>query len=158
MLIECPECHNKISDQSDKCIHCGYPLFKKTNYMCYINGVEHDLSTEFELLTQSDFMQGLRNLRDKHQLNLSDATTLGDIIKNTKQIPREYNTSIKDEYRNQINLVEDANKNIPHCPTCGSTNIKPITATERATSIIGLGIFSKKINKTYKCLICKHTW
>lgn len=50
------------------------------------------------------------------------------------------------------------NDNKPKCPTCGSTNIKPITATERATSIIGLGIFSKKINKTYKCLNCKCTW
>ncbi len=43
-------------------------------------------------------------------------------------------------------------------PTCGSPNIKPITSTERAASLIGLGIFSKKINKTYKCLNCKHTW
>lgn len=41
-------------------------------------------------------------------------------------------------------------------PTCGSPNIKPITSTERAASLIGLGIFSKKINKTYKCLNCKH--
>jgi len=48
--------------------------------------------------------------------------------------------------------------NIPHCPTCGSTNIKSITATERATSIIGLEIFSKKINKTYKCLNFKYKW
>lgn len=50
------------------------------------------------------------------------------------------------------------NDNKPKCPTCGSINIKPITATERATSILGLGIFSKKINKTYMCLNCKHTW
>lgn len=46
----------------------------------------------------------------------------------------------------------------PHCPTCGSTNIKKITGTERAASVIGLGIFSKKINKSYKCLKCKCTW
>lgn len=25
-LIKCPECGGKISDKSDKCIHCGYPL------------------------------------------------------------------------------------------------------------------------------------
>lgn len=50
------------------------------------------------------------------------------------------------------------NDNTPKYPTCGLINIKPITATERATSIIGLGIFSKKINKTYKCLNCKCTW
>lgn len=27
-LIKCPECGKEISNQSDKCIHCGYPLKK----------------------------------------------------------------------------------------------------------------------------------
>ena len=52
--------------------------------------------------------------------------------------------------------VEEDNK--PKCPHCHSTNIKPISGTERAVSIIGLGIFSKKINKSFKCLDCKYTW
>ena len=25
-LIKCPECGKEISDQADRCIHCGYPL------------------------------------------------------------------------------------------------------------------------------------
>lgn len=48
--------------------------------------------------------------------------------------------------------------NVPQCPTCGSTKIEKIGTVERATSIIGLGLLSKKINKTYKCLNCKYTW
>lgn len=52
--------------------------------------------------------------------------------------------------------VEEDNK--PKCPNCHSTNIKPISGTERAMSIIGLGMFSKKINKSFKCLDCKYTW
>ncbi|PNV62831.1 hypothetical protein C0033_07385 [Clostridium sp. chh4-2] len=58
----------------------------------------------------------------------------------------------------QTQSTEQQESHLPKCPTCGSTNIKPISGTERATSIIGLGIFSKKINKSYKCLNCKHTW
>ena len=46
----------------------------------------------------------------------------------------------------------------PHCPTCNSTNIRKIGAGERAASIIGLGLFSRKINKTWKCNDCGHTW
>lgn len=53
---------------------------------------------------------------------------------------------------------QERESNRPHCPTCGSTNIKKITGTERAVSVIGLGMFSKKINKSYKCLNCKTTW
>ena len=44
------------------------------------------------------------------------------------------------------------------CPTCNSTNIRKIGAGERAASIIGLGLFSRKINKTWKCNDCGHTW
>lgn len=46
----------------------------------------------------------------------------------------------------------------PHCPTCGSTNIKKITGTERAASVIGLGLLSKKINKSFKCKSCGGTF
>lgn len=53
---------------------------------------------------------------------------------------------------------QDRESNRPHCPTCGSTNIKIITGTERAVSVIGLGFFSKKINKSYKCKHCGYTW
>lgn len=53
---------------------------------------------------------------------------------------------------------QERESNRPHCPTCGSTNIKKITGTERAASVIGLGIFSKKINKSYKCKYCGYTW
>ena len=48
--------------------------------------------------------------------------------------------------------------NVPTCPHCQSTNIAKISGTERAASIIGLGIFSKKINKSFKCKDCGYTW
>lgn len=48
--------------------------------------------------------------------------------------------------------------NVPKCPHCQSTNIAKISGTERAASIIGLGIFSKKINKSFKCKDCGYTW
>lgn len=30
-LIKCPECGKSISDKSDRCIHCGYPIYLETN-------------------------------------------------------------------------------------------------------------------------------
>lgn len=48
--------------------------------------------------------------------------------------------------------------NKPKCPTCGSTNIKKISGIERGASIAAFGIFSKKINKTFKCNNCGYTW
>lgn len=159
MLIECPECKKQISDQSEQCIHCGYPLNKKlkTN-ICCINGTNYDLTVELDLLTLTDFMQGLRNLRDKYNLSLSDATTLGKMIKDTGKIPKEYKSSEIKEYRKEIESIENVNRNIPHCPICNSTNIKKISNTERVTSIALVGIFSKKINKSFKCNNCGGTF
>lgn len=46
----------------------------------------------------------------------------------------------------------------PECPTCHSKNVQRISGLERGASIVGLGIFSKKINKSYKCKNCGYTW
>ena len=69
------------------------------------------------------------------------------------------------EIRVQQNMNRTSNSfsssqpsNQPHCPTCGSTNIKKIGTGERAASILGFGLFSRKINKTWKCSNCGHTW
>ena len=44
MLIQCPECGKDISDKSDKCIHCGYPLQQTKQNICLVNDKEYDLS------------------------------------------------------------------------------------------------------------------
>ena len=49
-------------------------------------------------------------------------------------------------------------KNQPHCPTCQSTNIRKISTGKRAVSILGFGILSNSIGKTYECLDCKYKW
>ena len=50
-------------------------------------------------------------------------------------------------------ILEEQSR-LPECPTCHSKNVQPISSVERGASIIGLGIFSKKINKSYKCKLC----
>ena len=44
------------------------------------------------------------------------------------------------------------------CPTCGSTNTRKMGSIERGASILTFGIFSKKINKSFKCNSCGYTW
>lgn len=63
-------------------------------------------------------------------------------------------TKLTDCIRNKTIQVQ----NIPKCPTCNSTNIHKITGTERAASVIGLGLISNKINKSFKCNQCGYTW
>lgn len=51
-----------------------------------------------------------------------------------------------------------SNNNQVKCPFCQSTNVKKIGAGERAVSVIGLGLLSKKINKSFKCKSCGGTF
>lgn len=153
MLINCPECQNQISDQSEKCIHCGYPVTLNKDVqknICIIDGIQYDLSVELELITKTDFMQGLRNLRDKYNLDLANATTLGNIIKNTKLIPPNYDSSQREKYRVEINNIEKQESNTPKCPTCGSTNIQVVT---RKWSLL-TGFMTNKVDRV--CINCKH--
>lgn len=58
----------------------------------------------------------------------------------------------------QANAQAQELLNKPKCPTCGSTNIKKMSGIERGASIAAFGLFSKKINKTFKCSNCGYTW
>lgn len=51
-----------------------------------------------------------------------------------------------------------SNPNQPKCPTCSSTNVQKIGTGERVASVATFGIFSKKINKSFKCKSCGYTW
>ena len=91
----------------------------------------------------------------------SDRQFLEAMIELKKNEPIEYQPKMsrfKANLKQQESSKPKEEDNKPKCPNCHSTNIKAITGTERAMSIMGLGIFSKKINKSFKCLDCKYTW
>ena len=51
-------------------------------------------------------------------------------------------------------------ENIPKCPTCGSTNIRHITATERGVNAVMFGVFGTKRKHQFECQNpnCKYRW
>lgn len=65
----------------------------------------------------------------------------------------QFRTQIEQQKANTI--LRDTS---PQCPNCHSTMIRKIDALERAGSVAMLGIFSKKINKSFKCQKCGYTW
>lgn len=133
-LIKCPECGKEISDKSEKCIHCGYPLRIKP-YACEnIMGKEYDVSF---LLDHS--VSQVKQMKQLVELTGCDLFT-------AKSIVLKYHPTIN----------EDNNK--PHCPTCGSTNLKKISGLSKASSVAMWGLLSQKIKKTYHCNNCGYEW
>ncbi len=137
MKQECTNCHITLEKDeieikyNNKCPMCNQINTYVDEYIMDIKRISED----------KDFINAMIKLHEKdpieYQLKLNQF-------------------KLQQEQQDEIKEQQDSSK--PHCPTCGSTNIKPITGTERAVSVIGLGILSKKINKTYKCRNCGYTW
>lgn len=56
------------------------------------------------------------------------------------------------EVKRQENLAK------PHCPTCGSTDVQPISTVKRVASTAVMGLASSTIGKSYECKKCGYKW
>ena len=56
------------------------------------------------------------------------------------------------------NISQSQQENIPKCPTCGSTNIKKISATSKAIGVLGFGLLSKTAKSQFECKNCGYKW
>ena len=80
-----------------------------------------------------------------------------------KNSPLYSEDAVKDreekESRERLNLSSSYTpKSTPKCPTCGSTNVRPISATKKATGFVLAGVFSSNFGKSYECENCKYKW
>lgn len=74
----------------------------------------------------------------------------------------EYETKMS-HFRNQVEQQKQAEQiakqsNIPHCPTCSSTDIKKISVISKAGSVAMWGLFSRKVDKQWHCNSCGSEW
>lgn len=162
MLVICPECRGKVSDQAEVCVHCGFPIKKRMDIKintntCLIDGISRDLTEQINNIDNPQY-QPLKQLVKEYNMSIRDASTLWMIIKKFKQIPSEYNSSQCEEYRKQLDEIEKSQQNIPKCPTCGSTNIEKISVTKKAFGGVMLGLFSSDIRNTMHCKNCGYKW
>jgi predicted RNA-binding Zn-ribbon protein involved in translation (DUF1610 family) len=148
MLIKCPECGKEISNKSEQCIHCGFPIRKsQAKNICKIGNVEYALTSILNRVLANESIYAIKELREMTNLGLKEAKDLCDTIKASKKVPYEY------KYEDTAKSVFHTSS-LPHCPTCGSTNIEKIGVLECGASVAILGLFSKKINKSFKCQNC----
>ncbi len=131
------------------CDKCAYrvDVTQKPSYICPICGANNWITEDDETLSRVSnynpaLLDAMRELKEK------------DVI--------EYELKMS-QFRNQANQMDAMRQqkreaNRPRCPHCNSTNIQSIGTGERIGSIMMFGMFSKKMNKSFKCLDCKYTW
>lgn len=142
MLHYCKKCGRVVLD-SKKCSCCDsqtYPVPEKY----WLDGLDFLISNESKALlieelvkTSPEFDQYLFDHRDEILAKQS----------------AEFDAKMA-----HGKAVLEKHGRVPKCPTCQSTNIRKMSGVEREVSIYTFGIFSKKINKTFKCQNCGYTW
>lgn len=153
-LIKCPECGKDVSDMADVCIHCGYPIQKRlrqTETTCKIGNIEYDLSGALSLMKNKEKVSAVRLVREITGVGLKEAKDICDTIEATGMVPKEYTCM-------QSVSITHSSAVLPHCPTCGSTNIEKITATSKVVDTVVFGLFGTKRHKSFRCNNCKYEW
>lgn len=147
MLCYCKKCGRIVQEDynnsEQKCDYCNNPLeYIPKQFLIGKRGVaiNNELKDQFindYIKSSSEFDKYLFEHREEDMFNkrMSDRAKL------------EHGESILEE-----------RSRVPKCPTCGSTNIRKISGVERGASIAAFGIFSKKINKTFRCGNCGYNW
>lgn len=162
-LLNCPECNSKVSEFAECCQNCGCPIniIKENNVIdghlyTIINGHKKDV-TYFVNKILSDEWQDDIGLFNSEIMKELDVAMVGFVraVRAVNGAPKEYNAESMSEWKQRQQTIQASKI---HCPNCHGTNVKRISGTERAASVLGLGILSKKIGKSYKCLNCKYTW
>lgn len=155
-LIVCPECGKEISDKSDVCIHCGYPLINMINTKCNINGVIYDFKEELQIALlekREEYISAIGKIRKKTSLTLGDAGELVDVIREIKAIPESFTPEFPLEDREK--LYGNSKEKSVECPYCHSKDTKKITNTSKAVHTAIFGIFSVSRNsKQWHCNSC----
>jgi len=162
-LIICPECKKEISDQTENCVHCGYPLIrllvKNKNTICNIKGVDFDLTDEFAFILKHG--QSSSENTDKIEakihsvieLDIFDVIHLISEIVDNKEVPREYIPE-REGMTQSLQALAQFIPDSAECPYCKSKDTKKISMVGRATSFSLFGFGSGKIGKQWHCNKC----
>lgn len=168
-LIICPECGGKISDQADKCIHCGYPLKKinkislkcdkENNIYVYKNNLYNltELVNYLKNNTFAEYEMDLPTWKEARLIlrricpDISEGDRLINYIKMNRSIPDKElkNTTNNIHYSSTpTHRTTHSTANQVTCPKCGSVSI---TTEEKGYGMFGWIGASQKKNLCQKC-------
>lgn len=168
-LIKCTECGKEISDKSNQCIHCGYPLIIKNeqkipNCITEIDGIQYDYSDILNLINYKQYYDAYFRMRKICKLSIKNNMNLLEYMIENYESPNKYNIieytkKEEEECFKALSKLENI-KIQPQikCPTCSSRNIKKISSTRKAVGALGFGLLSKTAKSQFECLDCGYKW
>ena len=141
----CPNCKMNFSESFEECPCCeGKLIIQDLNVSETIDPDILNMTDEELLVKYKDYLESIR----QQGCEITNKEFVIGLREGRKDTYRNTNTTLSEEQRHPTIT----------CPTCGSTNTRKMGSIERGASILTFGIFSKKINKTFKCQNCGMTF
>ena len=152
MLMYCKKC-GRIINNFEKCDVCKSITYRVPEKF-WLNGIDFLISNDSKKIlieecikSSPEFDEQLFNSRDKILAK-----------ENAK-----YDQSMKIGYAirqgaNPEMAFKNNGDNLPKCPTCGSTNIKKISAASKIAGATVFGLFSRTAKSQFKCENCGYKW
>lgn len=145
------------------CSKCGRELFDKD--------IECDKCKSIDFISEKECKEIIREINNANMFSkkklLKDPIykMVNDFIINK---PKDYfnaciinsNNDSNEEYFDRIkkHTINNKQKNIPKCPTCGSPDIQKISGTKRWVTTGLFGVASGDLGKTMVCKNCGYKW
>lgn len=174
-LYYCPTCEmfheGMIYNIYYQCLRCKNPNLEKLtltddDYQVlkdkdkdFIFSMDNLKRNQIKNLTDEEFLVIIKNSCDISFILAMDKLKEEDIIDFNLKIAQFKQTVTKQEPEFDFSFMKDIqSSNTPKCPTCGSTNIKKISATKRWVGTGLFGIASSDMGKTMQCENCGYKW
>jgi hypothetical protein len=184
----CQGCYNKHEDNiyrifiahevyriiDGKCKHCGnnnlQPMLLTDNDFDAILKVSEDPDFFLEMeqlkknlssvLNDEEFYTIIANSCDKDFVLAMSELKKKDIVDFNLKMAQFKKTvkSQKQAKKAEEESIPRPQSNIPKCPTCGSPDIKKISATKRWVGVGLFGLASSNIGKSMQCNNCGYKW
>lgn len=142
-----------FEDKVSMCPKCNSQYLFKPNETPYESCPDCHTKLIHTKITAEEMFLIQRTSEDCDFLNAMIELKKNDII--------EYQTKIS-QFRSQAKADgcydKPTDKNIPKCPTCGSTNIEKISIGKKAFGGMMFGIFSSDVRKSMHCNNCGYKW
>lgn len=158
----CLKCKRNLFDKDNQCDKCGCAdIMDKKEYDILCSKFESATNKEKEQLRKSEeysiickykFIIDTNNTPEKRKEQSEHDK------KRYKQEMEQYRRELAMKQKQSEQVKNEKEQNTPKCPTCGSTNVEPISTGRKAIELFALGLTSKTVGKSYRCKNCKYYW
>ena len=133
-----------------------YFIKNKCSY-CNYEGKPYETKYDKSYYREIDFNKKIDILKDELSKNpLYNEALFDSSLELVKQKSQEDLKKLLADSERKRKL--EALKNVPKCPTCGSTNIKKISTTRKVVGAGLFGLFSKDATSQFCCGSCGYKW